>query len=322
MIISKTPIRVSFIGGGSDIVRKEMKIPGQVFSSTIDKYIYVIIKKRVEKSFRISYSKNEIVKKISHIKNPIIRAVLEYKKISNNDYMEIVTVADIPSSGSGLGSSSALAVGLLKAISELKNEKLTKNELAKQAYYVERNILKNYLGYQDHFNAAFGGLRNYKFFKDHKVKSSIILKNSKDINDFQNHILIFYTGINRIADKILSKLNNKKSSETIDKVASLTENFIYALKKKNYKKCGELMSESWVLKKNYSNNVTNNFINKIYNIGIKSGAYGGKILGAGGGGYFVFICPVNKKKNIIQNLSFVQNIKFKFDYYGSNIVYK
>ena len=157
MIISKTPVRISFIGGGSDIVRKSMKVPGRVISTTINKFIYVIIKKKFDNIFRISYSKNENVKNINEIEHNHIRETLKFKKI--NEALEVITIADIPTSGSGLGSSSALTVGLINALNCYIGKKQTKYQVAKDAYHIERNILKN-IGYQDHFNAAFEDLEN------------------------------------------------------------------------------------------------------------------------------------------------------------------
>lgn len=321
IIITKTPVRISFVGGGSDIIRHDMKIPGMVFSSTINKYIYVIVKKRFGSEFRISYSRTELVKKIKDIKNPIIRSVLEYKKIKDSEPLEIITLADIPSSGSGLGSSSSLAVGLLKAISEYKNEKISNYKLAKQAYFIERVLMKKYLGYQDQFNAAFGGIRSYKFYKNHKITYKTILNKKEEYKNFKDHLLIFYTGINRVADKILKKMTNAPS-KFIDEVSKLSEIFISNLKQKNYKICGEIMSTSWKYKKKFSTNVSNQFIDKIYNDGMEAGAYGGKILGAGGGGYFIFICPPNKRKIIKKKLKYLTPVEFDFEKNGCHLIMK
>jgi len=321
MIITKTPVRISFVGGGSDIIREDMKVPGCVVSTTIEKYIYVILKKKLSGKFRISYSKNEYVNKISEIKNPLIKSTLQFAKIKDDEPLEIVTIADIPSSGSGLGSSSALVVGLLKAIYQYKNEKISKYNIAVSAYHIEKNLMKKHLGYQDHFNASYGGLRVYKFYKNNKIKNKIITTDKKKIKSFNSHVLIFYTGINRVADKILKKMK-KTPSSYIDKVALLSEQFLFYLKKNNFKKCGEIINKSWLIKRNFTNNVTSSLIDKIYRDGMKAGAYGGKILGAGGGGYFIFICPKKNKKKIIKKLNYLELVSSQFENQGSKIIFK
>ncbi len=321
MIITKTPVRISFVGGGSDIIRDDMKTPGCVISTTIEKYVYVIIKKKLTGKFRISYSKNEYVNKISEIKNPIIKSTLQFAKIKDDEPLEIVTIADIPSSGSGLGSSSALVVGLLKAIYQYKNKKISKYDIAVSAYHIEKNLMKKHLGYQDHFNASYGGLRIYKFHKNNKIESKIITTDKKKIKSFNNHVLIFYTGINRVADKILNKMK-KTPSSSLDRVALLSQQFLFYFKKNNFKKCGEIINKSWLIKKNFTNNVTNSLINKVYKDGMNAGAYGGKILGAGGGGYFIFICPKKNKKKIIKKLNYLELVSSQFENQGSKIIFK
>ena len=318
MIISKTPVRISFIGGGSDIVRKSMKVPGRVISTTINKFIYVIIKKKFDNIFRISYSKNENVKNINEIEHNHIRETLKFKKIK--EALEVITIADIPTSGSGLGSSSALTVGLINALNCYIGKKQTKYQVAKDAYYIERNILKKNIGYQDHFNAAYGGFRKYIFYKNNSIKNYKILNSSKK-KELLKNIVVFYTGINRSADKILNRIDKKNKNNLIDDLSKLSIKFENNLKDMNLKLCGEILDKSWSLKKQLSTNVSNNFIDTIYIKGKNAGAYGGKILGAGGGGYFIFFCKQSKQPELKKKLKNLIPIKFSFEEYGSKIIF-
>lgn len=318
MIISKTPVRISFIGGGSDIVRKSMKVPGRVISTTINKFIYVIIKKKFDNIFRISYSKNENVKNINEIEHNHIRETLKFKKIK--EALEVITIADIPTSGSGLGSSSALTVGLINALNCYIGKKQTKYQIAKDAYHIERNILKKNIGYQDHFNAAYGGFRKYIFYKNNSIKNYKILNSNKK-KELLKNIVVFYTGINRSADKILNRIDKKNKNDLIDDLSKLSIKFENNLKDMNLKLCGEIMDKSWSLKKQLSTNVSNNFIDTIYKKGKTAGAYGGKILGAGGGGYFIFFCKKSKQIELKKRLKNLIPIKFNFEEHGSKIIF-
>ena len=318
MIISKTPVRISFIGGGSDIVRKSMKVPGRVISTTINKFIYVIIKKKFDNIFRISYSKNENVKNINEIEHNHIRETLKFKKIK--EALEVITIADIPTSGSGLGSSSALTVGLINALNCYIGKKQTKYQVAKDAYHIERNILKKNIGYQDHFNAAYGGFRKYIFYKNNSIKNYKILNSNKK-KELLKNIVVFYTGINRSADKILNRIDKKNKNNLIDDLSKLSIKFENNLKNMNLKLCGETLDKSWSLKKQLSTNVSNNFIDTIYKKGKTAGAYGGKILGAGGGGYFISFCKKSKQLELKKKLKNLIPIKFSFAEHGSKIIF-
>jgi D-glycero-alpha-D-manno-heptose-7-phosphate kinase len=320
MFISKTPLRISFVGGSSDIIRKGMKRPGRVISTTINKYIYVIINKRYDNNFRISYSENEFVNNVKKIRHDHIREVLLLKNIRHG--IEVVTIADIPSSGSGLGSSSALTVGLLKVLNSYLNIKQSKYQLAMDAYKIEKKILKKTLGYQDHFNAVFGGLRRYIFYKSNKVKNKKIA--DKNITKlFKDNILLFHSGINRSAEKILKKIKKKKNNIFIDSLAKLTFEFEKELEIMNIKKISYLLDKNWEIKKKLSEDITNKNIDNIYNSAKKNGALGGKILGAGGGGYLLFLCYKSKRDKIIKSLKkLAEHVSIKYESEGTKIILK
>jgi len=318
MILTKTPFRISFAGGGSDYISKN-KIYGEVVSVTIDKHIYVMVNQKHDDNIRISYSITENVKKVSDIKHDIVRNCLKYCDIKKG--IEIVIMADIPSSGSGLGSSSSLTVGLLKALFEYNKKKINNYNLARTAYYVEAVLCKKKIGLQDHFNAVYGGFKNYKFYSFKKIIIKDMILSAKNRKDFLNKLSLYYTGINRKADKILGAISKKYDAEK--KLILKHETYIFkdSLKDKNYKKIGKVLNKSWEFKKNFGNAKVRKKLNLDYMKAMKLGVYGGKILGAGGGGYFLFISDLNRKKALKNTLKNLQKINFDFTNEGSQIVY-
>ena len=318
MLLSKTPFRISFAGGGSDYFNDSSSIKGRVIVTTINKYIYVALNKRHNKEIRISYSETEIEKSLNKIKHQIIRESLRNYNIKNG--IEIVTVADIPSSGSGLASSSALTVGLVNLIYNLKNKKITSKNLAKEACNIEINKCKKLIGMQDQYSTAYGGLNKFEFYKRKVIQKEVsITENLK--KDFNNHLMLFYTGINRQANKIL--LNIKKSGNQFvnyEKLSDLAKNFEKELISGNFKECGQILHENWILKRKLDQSVSSLNLDNIYKTAISSGAVGGKLLGAGGGGYFLFLTNLKNKKKIIRNLNKLEHIEFKFTNKGSEVI--
>jgi|TARA_B110000027_G_C16095361_1_gene290536 D-glycero-alpha-D-manno-heptose-7-phosphate kinase len=324
MILTKTPLRISFAGGGSDYINSRLAVnkvstPGQVISVTIDKFVYVIINKKHDNLIRISYSKTENVSKIEKIKHDIIRNCLKFCKIKNG--IEIITMADIPSSGSGLGSSSALTVGLLKALNKYNKKKISKMQLAKDAYYVEAIMGKKMIGLQDHFSASFGGFKNY-IFKSFNNITVVNLKISKEnIKKFKDNLSMHYTGINRKADKILSSISKTYSLEKKRKLTNDSIKFKKLLINNDFKQIGKIFNDAWLYKKNFGSKKIRKLLNDHHSMAIKKGMYGGKILGAGGGGYFLFLANKTAKKRIFKKLNNLELINFNFYNKGAEIVY-
>lgn len=317
MIISKTPLRISFVGGGSDIIDNHNK-EGSVISVTINKFVYVLLKKKFNDTYRLSYSETENINKINKIKHNLIRNCIRYSKIKNG--LEIVTVADIPSSGSGLGSSSALAVGLLNCLNKYNNKKISANELALEAYKIEKKIMKQTVGYQDHANASIGGFNQF-FFKNNYIKKIPLNLSDNFIKDFQKHILIFHTGVGRNANKILKKIKKPKNTIIFSELKNLTTLFRKSLKQENIKDAAKIIDHNWYLKKKLDNSVYSNHINNIYETAIKNGALSGKILGAGGGGHIMFIAEPKFHKKITYSLKKLKRLEFEFEKNGSKIIY-
>lgn len=325
IIITKTPLRISFVGGGTDIPSfYENNRYGSVISSTIDKYLYVIVKKQnklFDEKYRLNYSITEQIKNIKEIKNPIIKACIQYLKI--NEPLFIGTISDIPAS-SGMGSSSTFCVGLLNALYELKNIKKNKKIIAEEAANIEINILKRNNGKQDHFAASYGGFNRFNFYNNKTIVKKYKLSKI-NLDKLKNNSLLMWTGITRDASKILKDQNNQivKNNNKLHELLNLVNELeiIFYNNKINIKKIGNILNKNWVLKKNFATSITNKKIDKAYKIAIKNGAYGGKILGAGGGGFLYLIAPKNKHNSIINSLriySFTQ-LNFTFNDEGSSI---
>lgn len=314
MIITRTPLRISFAGGGTDIPSFYQKNSyGSVLSSAINKYIYVSVKSHstiYPEKIRLNYSETEQVKKIENIKNPIIKACLKYLNINDNIY--ISTVADAPGS-SGLGSSSTFCVGLLNALYAYKGVIVNRNKLAEEAAKIEIEVLKRPIGKQDHYAAAFGSINLFKFYDNGNVSIMPVDENSKNVKKIFENLHTFYTGKNRDASKILLKQKEKQLliNNKLLKIRDQSEELFQLLKSNNFtlKKFGQLLHESWMIKRELTSLVSNNFINNIYDRAKKSGAYGGKLSGAGGGGFLSFIISKNSKKKIIKSIT---NKKLKY----------
>ena len=324
MIISRTPLRISFVGGGTDIRKYYEKETGGVLSTTIDKYLYVAVKQQldiVDYKYRINWEKTEFKNEIEEIEHPIVREALKLMEI---DFpIEITTFADVPA-GTGLGSSSSFAVGLLHALNALKNQHITKNELAKIASYIEIEILKRNIGKQDHYAAAFGDINAIYFNSDESVRVEPVFYNPDIRNELESRLLMFYTNIKRDASKILKNQLEEidNSFETLTKmknlIPSMREIFTNS---NNINDFGKILHEGWLLKKSLTNDISNKIINDYYQLAIDAGAIGGKLLGAGGGGFILFYAEQINHNKIRAALNDLVEMKFRFDKSGTRITY-
>ncbi len=328
MIISQTPLRISFVGGGTDLPSfYRNNNYGAVLSTSISSYLYVSIKKQnalFEEKFRLNYSETELVKKISEIKNPIIRECIRHTKIKDRLY--ISTIADVPSH-TGLGSSSSFTVGLLKALYKFKGQTIDSANLAKEASMIEINKLKQSLGKQDHYAATYGGLNMFIFNDNEKVNIQKIKISKKNLKKFYSSILMFWTGITRSSEIILTNQNRKNNNPDNIKRLIQMRNQVPELKvlleSKNFslEKIGRLISQGWNFKKGLSKLITNQKLDNVFGEVISMGAYGGKLLGAGGGGFLMFIAEPSKKTAIINKVESMgfKYYNFDFDSKGSNV---
>ncbi len=321
MIISKTPFRISFTGGGTDFKDFYEQTPGLIISTTIDKYMFITVNKRFDHTLRVSYSKTEIVERVEEIKHPIIRECLKWVGIKNG--IEITSIADIPS-GTGLGSSSSFTVGLLHALYAYLGQHKSANDLALAACQIEIDILGEPIGKQDQYAAAYGGLLRMEFNNDENVFVDPIIcsKQTKDI--LNNNLLLFYTGMTRSASNILKHHQNKikKNFSQLTEIRDFSNILKETLQNgKKFDSIGEILDKSWKIKKQLTNNITNDTVEDIYQTAIKGGAVGGKLLGAGGGGFLLLYCPSHKQKALRSKLKHLRELPFQLESQGSKIIY-
>lgn len=320
MIICKTPLRISFAGGGTDIDSYYKNEYGAVVSAAINKYIYVTVHKRFDNSLRIGYSKTEIVKHADELEHDIVKACLNMVGIDNG--IEITSIGEVPA-GTGMGSSSTLTVGLLNALYTYVGKRLSAYELMEKACQIEIDILKQPIGKQDQAAAAFGGLNYFKFCEDGTVERERLEIRQEDFRKLESKLIMFYTGLTRSAGTILKE----QKSNTDSHIATMTQMKRQAdwLKDKlttegfgSY--FGEMLQEGWERKKLLSGGISNPLINELYEKGKRAGALGGKLLGAGGGGFLLFYCDEDKQEQLRQTLG-LQQMYFRVARYGSRVVY-
>ena len=328
MIVSKTPLRISFAGGGTDLPSYYKKNQfGAVLSASIDSYLYVTVKEQSSLfggEYRLNYSETELVKDLELIKNPIIRESLRFLDIDEKLY--IGTTADAPAS-SGLGSSSSFCVGLLNALYKFKSESVSLGRLAEEASHLECNILSRPMGKQDQYAAAYGGINYIRFNEDESVILRPINMNSKNLKLLSNSILLFWTGISRPSESVLAEQDkNNKHNEYVlssmkDQAIELSEVFLKA--DFSLSKLGSIMDQGWIHKKRLSSNVSNKKIDDCYSMAKFFGALGGKISGAGGGGFLLLIAEKSSHAEIIKKMSNLGLMRYKFglDSLGS-VVYE
>lgn len=323
MIISKTPFRTSFVGGGSDLASfyEHSDDGGAVVTTTIDKYIFVCVNKKFDDHIRVSYSKTEEVEDVSQIEHPVVREVLKKLNITG---VEITSIADIPSKGTGLGSSSAFTVGLLSALLSYLKKPISRHELAKLACEIEIDILKEPIGKQDQFGTVFGGLKFLTFHPDGSVSVTPIPCLKKTKETIQKNILLLYTGITRSASKILTKQKanlegNSTKHKLMKKMVKLAYDLGDELRANKTSTFGEILHQSWMYKKEMAEGISTEAIDDWYSLARKNGAVGGKIVGAGGGGFLLLYAPFEKHDTIKQALANLKPIDFRFEELGTQI---
>jgi D-glycero-alpha-D-manno-heptose-7-phosphate kinase len=298
MIITRAPLRISFVGGGTDFADFYQHYPGKVISTAIDKYVYVVVNKTpLMKKVSVRYSIGEVVNHPSELKNDRVRAILLDMGIYNN--IEIGTFSQLPGE-TGLGSSSSFSVALIKGLYTSFDRKINRKETAEAACRLEVDLLKEPIGKQDQYASALGGFNILQFNSDGSVDVEPILIDYKKRLDLEKHMLIFYTGVQRPASSVLveQKLNINKKKEQLKEMANLVPVFKKNLIEGNFKNLGEILHQNWLKKKSLASNVSNSLIDELYQGGMDSGAFGGKILGAGGGGCILFLTSPDKKDDI------------------------
>ncbi len=321
MIISQTPLRISFVGGGTDMPSYYENKPGMVISTTIDKYLFVIINERFDDKIYINYMKKEIVNDVNDIEHELVREAMKLSGVEKG--VEITMLADIPSTGSGLGSSSTLTVGLLNALYNYRGKQVTAEQLAFEACKIEIDILKKPIGKQDQYIAAYGGINKFIFKVDGTVES-IPLKLSRDNRiKIGSNILLHFTNITRKADTILSdqKNNTLDNLVLLKRLVDLVGELEYEFNMENWDALGFLLKENWDIKKNLAKGITMPEIDEMVDIALKNGAIGVKIAGAGGGGFLLSYVPRNEQDNFRKAMNNYMELPFMLEPFGTRIVY-
>ncbi len=322
MIISQTPLRVSFAGGGTDLKEYYSIEKGCVVSVAIDKYVYVGIKERFDNLIVLHYSKNEIVQSVEQIKHDLIRETMKLVGIDTG--VEIITLADIPSEGTGLGSSSSLTVGLLNAFYAFKGEQVDSERLAREACKVEIDILKKPIGKQDQYIAAYGGLKKFEFLPDDSVITTNLKISDEERRRLSNNLCLFYSNITRKADIILSeqKKNTIDKKKYLDGIRDLAYETEISILNRDFDNIGIILRKNWELKKKLASGITNLEIDKIMNIALNGGgAIGGKVTGAGGGGFIILYSKQENKDNLKRHLTGYKELPFFIEKDGSKIIF-
>ncbi len=320
MIITQTPFRISLFGGNTDFREYFLKHGGSVLTATLDKYIYCIVKERFDDLIIVNYSDKETVKNVDELKHDLAREALNLLGITKG--IEISFLADIPSHGTGLGSSSSVVVGLLNALHAYLGESVSANRLAEEAVKIEIDILGAPIGIQDQYAVAFGGIRTFEF----KAGSGKIVTKKVEIldsvrEDFNNSLMLFYTGITRKTGEILSTLDISKETEALNQKKKLVTNGVHSLVSGNLRAFGEVLNGSWSMKKKSSSETANQEINLMYKKALAAGALGGKLIGAGGGGFLLIMFPANKRAKIRRALRDYKELSFRFNDFGSRVIF-
>jgi D-glycero-alpha-D-manno-heptose-7-phosphate kinase len=323
VIITRVPLRVSFVGGGSDLPSFYERDFGQVISMTVDKFLYVIVKRQLDivgKKYRLNWSQVEFVDSIDEIQNPIIRETFRFLDI---DFpCEVTTFSDIPGQ-TGMGSSSAFAVGLFQALKALKGELVSKEELARNAARIEIEKLKRPIGKQDHYSAAFGGMNVITFLSNGQTQVEPVLLGKEGARRLTDNLLLFYTNVTRDAGDILSEqvANIDSRFSQMREMRDLVPRFREAVSKMNLAEMGDLLDMNWQLKRRLTKNITNSDIDNWYATAVQAGALGGKLLGAGGGGFLMMLVDPKAKEKVIEALPDLRIVNCCFEPFGATITY-
>ncbi len=321
MVVTRSPLRITFVGGGTDLpFYYENRDYGAVVSSTINKYIYVAVNQKFDGDIKVSYSKTEIVNSVDEIKHPSVREALRLMGIDGA--IEIASLSDIPSKGTGLGSSSTFLVGLLQALHYYKGETVTAQVLAMEAVHIEREVLREEGGKQDQYAAAYGGINLMRFRRDGRVEVKRATCTDGNLKKIGDSLLLLYTNKQR-RSKDIQKYQFAHSSENMeiyDKMKELVEPAFDALCEGNVDLLGKYMHENWQLKRTLSRKISDEWIDEKYKKALSLGAKGGKLVGAGGGGFLLIVADPDKHDTIVKELG-LRKIDFNLNGAGSTVVF-
>lgn len=321
MIITQTPLRISFAGGGSDFKGFYERDYGSVVSTAIDKYIYVVLKERFDDLIRIGYTRTEMVESVDEIQHELAREAMRMVGVSKG--IEISTMADIPSQGSGLGSSSTVTVGMLNALYAYKGESVSSELLARQACEIEINVLGKPIGKQDQYIAAYGGLRHFKFMPDERVEVNAIDLEPAAKQRLCESLLLFYTGATRQSSEVLTeqKSNIDTKFSLLTEMRDQADELARQLRLGAVASVGQTLREGWLKKKQLASGITNTTIDELFELAMSAGALGGKVTGAGGGGFFLVCVPPENRGAVRKRLSHLRELPIGMERDGSKVIF-
>jgi len=324
VIISRTPLRVSFAGGGSDLPVYYRRFGGAVVSTAINQFVYVTVNKKFDDKIRVSYSQTEEARSVERIRHPLVREAMKLLNIHGG--IEITSIADIPAKGTGLGSSSSFTVGLLHVLHAYAERYASAEQLARESCIIEIERCREPIGKQDQYAAAFGGLNFIQFNSDDSVSVEPIICNRKTLEQIQQHMLVFYTGVTRSASSILKHqqtalVGEKQKQSAMQRMVGLAHQLRRDLHENRLDSFGEIIHEGWCLKKNLAGGISSALIDEWYSKARKAGAIGGKLLGAGAGGFLMFYAPPERHDPIARALGRLRRMDFRFEPEGSRIIF-
>ncbi len=324
MIISRTPLRISFAGGGTDLPAFYRHEPGAVISTAINKYIYIAVNRKFDRKIRASYSVTEIVDSVDELKHELIREALRLVGVDRG--IEITSISDIPSQGTGLGSSSSYTVGLLNALYAYTGRLVEAERLAREACQIEIEVCGKPIGKQDQYIAAYGGLKYIRFYPDETVEVTPVLCSRQARAELERSLLLLYTGVTRSADTILSQQSENTHYQVdtrarLQRMRCLADTLRDALAHDDLTAFGEHLHQGWLEKRGLAHGISNLAIDQWYEIALQHGALGGKILGAGGGGFLLLYAPAGRHRAILEALPTLRPVPFCFEPQGSRIIY-
>ena len=320
MLIVQTPLRISFLGGGTDFEDFYSDHGGAVLSAAIDKYVFVIVMERFDDLIYVNYSKKEVVSSVDCLEHDLVREAMRTTEVTRG--VEITTLADVPSEGTGLGSSSSITVGLLQALHGYRGEFKTAEALAQEACQIEIDLQGKPIGKQDQYIAAYGNMRFFRF-NDHGVEIEDVSLAPEERRRLNEHLVLFYTGIARKNDRILTeqKANIGDNLAVLQEMAQLAVEGRRALLEGEFDEFGVMLHRGWELKKQLANGITNPAIEELYQAALSAGAVGGKITGAGGGGFLLLYCPPERKEDVRRALRGFRELPFHFEHDGSKVIF-
>lgn len=321
MIITQTPLRISFLGGGTDFREYYQQEEGWVLTSAIDKYIYVTIKARFDDKIRVGYTRTEMVDSIDELQHELVRECLRKTGITKG--VEISTMADIPSEGSGLGSSSTVTVGLLNAMYQYLGTPVDHERLAREACEIEIDMLGKPIGVQDQYIAAYGGQRFIHFCRNGHINVEMLRLEETVVRKLNQNLLLFYTNVARKAESVLAEQvqNIDARRHVLCEMKQLAIQARDCLRANEMDEFGRLLDQSWSLKKQLASKISNDVIDDMYSVARRAGALGGKITGAGGGGFLLLYCPAAKQDDVRSTLSDLTELSFNLERDGSKVIF-